>query len=86
MPAEAETILISRDLALVRLTGTRLHFGPITTAAGIDLIRTAKKEGLPISCDTSPPYFLLDETTVGAWRSFAKLTPLYAHLMIARPY
>jgi dihydroorotase len=41
----------------------------------LDLIRNAKAEGLPVSCDTAPPYFDLNETAIGDFRTYAKLSP-----------
>jgi len=74
-PAIAEVMMIERDLRLVELTRAPLHFAHVSTAAAIDAIRAAKKNGLPITCDTAPPYFSLNELAVGDYRSFAKLTP-----------
>ncbi len=74
-PAIAEAMMIERDLRLVELTRAPLHFAHVSTAAGIDAIRGAKQRGLPITCDTAPPYFALNELAVGDYRSFAKLTP-----------
>ncbi|MGB0625550.1 MAG: dihydroorotase [Alphaproteobacteria bacterium] len=75
IPREAETIMIDRDLALVRMTGGRYHAAHISTAGGVARIRAAKAEGLNITCDTAPPYFALNELAVGEYRTFAKLSP-----------
>jgi dihydroorotase len=75
IPAEAEAILVGRDIRLVRLTGGAVHFAHVSTAAALALIRAAKDEGLPVTCDTAPPYFDLNETAIGDWRTFAKLSP-----------
>lgn len=75
IPAAAEAILIARDLRLARMTGGRLHFGHVSTAEGLDLIRNAKADGLRVSCDTAPPYFDLNETVIGDFRTYAKLSP-----------
>ncbi|MBU0724176.1 MAG: dihydroorotase [Alphaproteobacteria bacterium] len=75
IPAAAETIMVDRDLRLVELTGGRLHFAHVSTADSIDAIRKAKARGLNVTCDTAPPYFTLNETAVGDYRSFAKLSP-----------
>jgi dihydroorotase len=60
---------------LVELTGGRLHFAHLSTRAAIDVVRKAKARGLDITCDTAPPYFALNETAVGDYRTFAKLSP-----------
>ncbi|CAI3926945.1 Dihydroorotase or related cyclic amidohydrolase (AllB) (PDB:1J79) [Commensalibacter communis] len=75
IPAAAEAIMIARDLRLAELTGCRLHFGHISTAEGLELIRQAKAKGLPISCDTAPVYFDLNEEAIGDFRTYAKLSP-----------
>ncbi len=75
IPREAETIIIDRDLALVRMTGGRYHAAHISTAGGVARIRAAKAEGLKVTCDTAPPYFALNELAVGEYRTFAKLSP-----------
>jgi dihydroorotase len=75
IPTEAEVIMVERDLRLAELTGGRLHVAHLSTAAGIEAMRLAKKRGLNISCDTAPPYFALNETAVGDYRTFAKLSP-----------
>src|SRR5436305_2428546 len=71
----AEIIMIERDLRLVEITGGRFHIAHVSTAGGIDAIRRAKAAGLPVTCDTAPPYFALNETAIGDYRTFAKLSP-----------
>ncbi len=75
IPAEAEVIMIERDLRLAELTGGRLHIAHISTAQSVDAIRRAKARGLNVTCDTAPPYFALNETAIGDYRTFAKLSP-----------
>ena len=71
----AEAIMVARDIALARITGGHVHFAHISTGAALDLIRAAKAEGLAVTCDTAPPYFDLNETAIGDYRSYAKLSP-----------
>ena len=75
IPPEAEAIIVDRDIRLAKMTGGRLHFAHISTAESVDLIRRAKDDGLTVTCDTAPPYFALNETAVGDYRTFAKLSP-----------
>ena len=75
IPRQAEVILVERDIHLARMTGGRLHFGHLSTALAVDAVRRAKAEGLDITCDTAPPYFALNETSIGDYRTFAKLSP-----------
>jgi dihydroorotase len=71
----AEIIMVERDLRLVEITGARYHAAHVSTAAAITAIRQAKTQGLPVTCDTAPPYFVLNETAIGDYRTFAKLSP-----------
>jgi len=75
IPAMAEVMMIERDLRLVELTGARFHIMHVSTADGIDAIRRAKKRGLPVTCDTAPPYFTLTEIDIGEYRTFCKISP-----------
>ena len=75
IPLAAEIIMIERDLRLVELTGTRYHAAHLSTAAAVAAIRRAKMQGLRVTCDTAPPYFTLNETAIGEYRTFAKLSP-----------
>jgi dihydroorotase len=71
----AELIMVERDLRLVEIAGARYHAAHVSTAAAIAAIRQAKAQGLPVTCDTAPPYFVLNETAIGDYRTFAKLSP-----------
>jgi dihydroorotase len=75
IPSAAEAMMLERDMRLVELTGGRYHAAHLSTAAGVDIIRRAKKRGLPVTCDTAPPYFALNELAVSEYRTFAKLSP-----------
>ncbi|MES2291199.1 MAG: dihydroorotase [Pseudomonadota bacterium] len=74
-PAIAEAMAVARDLALVEETAARLHFRQITTAAAFDLIRIAKRRGLPVTCGIAPTHLLLSDIAVGDYRTFARLSP-----------
>jgi len=75
IPAAAEAIQVARDISLARLTGGAVHFAHVSTADALALIHRAKDEGLAITCDTAPPYFDLNETAIGDFRTYAKLSP-----------
>ncbi|HEY8547515.1 MAG TPA: dihydroorotase [Acidimicrobiales bacterium] len=65
-PAEAEELMVMRDIALARLTGARLHFQHLSTQGSIAMVRAAKAGGLPITCEATPHHFTLtDEACVG---------------------
>ena len=75
IPAAAEAILVARDIRLAALTGGAVHFAHVSTAEALELIRRAKADGLSVTCDTAPPYFDLNETAIGDFRTYAKLSP-----------
>jgi dihydroorotase len=75
IPAAAEAICIARDIRLAELTGGKIHFAHVTTAEACDLIRRAKDRSLAVTCDTAPPYFDLNETAIGDFRTYAKVSP-----------
>ena len=75
IPRAAEIIIVERDIRLVEMTGGRIHFAHVSTAEAIEAVARAKTRGLNVTCDTAPPYFALNETAVGDYRTFAKLSP-----------
>ncbi len=75
IPSYAEAMIVERDLWLVKETGCRYHVSHISAKETVEVIRKAKKEGLQITCDTAPPYFLLNEFALENYRTFLKLSP-----------
>jgi len=75
IPRLAEVMLLERDLRLVEMTGGRYHASLLSTAEAMEAMRRAKERGLPVTCDTAPHYFTLNENAVGDYRSFAKVLP-----------
>ncbi len=58
-PSESEWREVERDLELVRKTGCDFHVCHVSTKESVDLIRKAKAEGLPVTCETAPHYLVL---------------------------
>lgn len=75
IPPLAEVMQVERDLRLAQMTDGRLHIPHVSTRAALNAIRRAKARGGKVTCDTAPPYFALNETAVGDYRTFAKLSP-----------
>jgi dihydroorotase len=71
MPAAAEETAVARDIALAKMTGARLHLTHLSTAGSIDLVRRAKLEGVPITCDVTPHHLSMTDEWVGGSRAFA---------------
>ncbi|MGP1284004.1 MAG: dihydroorotase [Parasphingopyxis sp.] len=74
-PAISEAMAIARDLMLAEQAGAHIHFRTVTTARGFDLIRDAKARGIGVSCGITPAHLLLCDVDIGAYRTFAKLSP-----------
>ncbi len=75
-PAEGEELEIVRDIALCRLTGCPLHIQHVTTARGLDLVRAAKAEGLPVTCEVTPHHLFLTEDDIDeAYDTALKVNP-----------
>jgi dihydroorotase len=75
IPYSAEDVIVVRDIILARMTGAHVHISPVTTAGSVDLVRRAKADGIPITCDTAPHYFLLTEKAVEGYNTNAKVNP-----------
>jgi dihydroorotase len=75
IPAAAEAIMVARDIRLAELTGGAVHFAHISTGEACALIRQAKDRGIRVTADTAPPYFDLNETAIGDFRTYAKFSP-----------
>ena len=75
IPAMAELVVLERDLRLVELTGAAYHAAQISCRASVEAIRTAKKNGLPVTCGVSINHLSLNENDIGSYRTFFKLAP-----------
>jgi dihydroorotase len=75
MPHLAEEIAVSRNLKLLGYSGGRLHLSKISTAKAVDLIRTAKKRGLPVTCDIASYQPLLDDSLIHDFDTYYKVNP-----------
>jgi dihydroorotase len=71
----AEVIAIQTLLELVRTTQCQLHFCRLSSAAGIDLVRKAKAEGLPVTADVSIYHSLLTDVDIGYFDTNYRVTP-----------
>ena len=75
VPVAAETIAVFTILELMRSTGARVHLCRLSSAAAVALVRAAKAEGLPLSCDVSINSLHLADTDIGYFDSRARLNP-----------
>jgi dihydroorotase len=75
IPAEAETMMIERDLRIVGLTGGRYHAANISCAASLEVIRAARRGGLKVTCGVSINHLTLNELDIGSYRTYYKIKP-----------
>ncbi|HUE74655.1 MAG TPA: dihydroorotase [Pirellulaceae bacterium] len=75
MPAEAEDVMVSRDLRLAESTGGRLHLMNISTAGSVELIRRAKHRGIRITAEVAPINFTLTDESLRSFDANCKLNP-----------
>jgi len=75
VPVMAETIAMHTIFELMRATGARVHLCRISSAAGVELVRQAKAQGLALTCDVSINSLHLTDTDLGYFDSRARLTP-----------
>jgi dihydroorotase len=71
IPAAAEETAVARDIALARMTGARLHLTHLSTAGSIDLVRRAKVDGVPVTCDVTPHHLAMTDEWVAGSRALA---------------
>ena len=75
MPAAGEEEMVARDIELVRQTGGPLHIAHISTAGTAQLVRRAKADGLPVTCEVLPHHFVLTDREVERQGTAAKMSP-----------
>ncbi len=75
IPAEAEMIMVYRDISLAELTGGRLHIAHVSTEGSVKLIRDAKKRGINVTAETCPHYFNLTQDAIKDFNTNAKVSP-----------
>jgi dihydroorotase len=75
MPAEAESVVVARDIALAGLTGGRVHFLHLSTAASIELVRAAKAKGLAVTAEAAPHHFTLTDSLCCGYDPLFKVNP-----------
>ena len=74
-PSIAEELMVFRDIELARLTGARVHFLHLSTARSVELVRAAKRDGLPITAEVTPHHLSLDETRLTTFNTVFKVNP-----------
>ena len=75
IPSSAETIALATILALSRETGVHVHLCRLSTADGVAMVRAAKKDGLPVTCDVAVHHLHLCDVDIGWFDTQCNLTP-----------
>lgn len=75
IPTCAETIAISKILHLARKTGARVHLCRLSSREGVDMVRTAKQEGLTVTCDVAVNHLHLSDMDIGYFDANCHLVP-----------
>jgi len=75
MPACAEEAMVARDILLAGYTHGRLHIAHVSTRGSVELVRRAKAQGIPVTCETCPHYFTLTEESVAGYDPNFKMNP-----------
>jgi dihydroorotase len=75
VPADAEELMVSRDLALCRLAGAPIHFLHLSTAGSVAMVRAAKASGLPVTAEAAPHHFTLTDAEVASYDPVFKVNP-----------
>jgi len=75
VPVMSETIALHTIFELMRATGARVHLCRMSSAAGLELVRAAKREGLPVTCDVGAHHIHMTDADIGFFDSNARVTP-----------
>jgi len=74
-PAEAEEIMVMRDVALARLTGAKLHFQTLSTAGSFAIVGAARRSGLPVSAEIASHHLALCDADLAGYDTNKKVVP-----------
>ncbi|MFM1790051.1 MAG: dihydroorotase [Actinomycetota bacterium] len=74
-PSIAEELMLHRDIELVRLTGAPMHFLHLSTAGSVQLVRSAKADGLPVTAEVTPHHLSLTDELLAGYDPVYKVNP-----------
>ena len=75
IPSASEDVMVARDILLAQLTGVRYHVAHLSTKHAVAMVRYAKAQGLPITCEVCPHHFSISDTDVKAYDANYKMKP-----------
>ena len=74
-PPAAESVMVARDVDLCEWTGGQYHVAHISAARSVELVRQAKKRGLPVTCEVTPHHVALTDDSVSGYDTVFKVSP-----------
>lgn len=75
IPQSAESVAVARDIMIAAETNSKLHLAHISTRYSVELVKWAKKMGIPVTCEVTTHHFFLNEEAVSGYNTNAKLNP-----------
>src|SRR5205814_791479 len=75
IPAAAEDVMVARDLLLAQLTGARYHVAHVSTRNAVAMVQHARRNGLAVTCETTPHHFSLSDERMTPYDSNFKMKP-----------
>ena len=75
IPAEAEELMVMRDIALSRLTGAPVHFQHLSTAGSMAMVAAARESGMAVTAEAAPHHFTLTEVEIASYDPVFKVNP-----------
>ena len=75
VPTVAEDLLVARDLMLAEFTGGNIHIAHISSGRSVDLVRDAKKKGIPVSAEACPHHFTLTDEAIRSFDTNLRVNP-----------
>ena len=75
IPASSEDVMVARDVILSEETGAKTHIAHISTRNSIEIVRHARRLGIPVTCEVTPHHFALTDDAVPGYDSNYKMKP-----------
>jgi len=75
IPAASEETMVARDVLLAKLTGGRVHIAHLSTAGGVESVRSARKNGVRVTCEVTPHHIALTDEAVRSFSTNMKMNP-----------
>ncbi len=75
IPRIAEEVMVMRDIRLAEYTGGQYHVAHVSTAETVELVRQAKRRGIPVTCEVAPHHFALTDEALRTYDTNTKMNP-----------